>query len=240
MSVFVISDLHLSTNADKSMEVFGSRWKNYTQRLQTNWNAVIGDHDTVIVPGDISWGLTLEDAIPDLKFLNQLNGQKIICKGNHDFWWQTLTKIQKMFSDSDIRSINIMYNNAHVVENLIVCGTRGWYNGDSKTPAINNVDNQKILNREIIRLKLALDSAKKLQEQNKLPIVVFFHFPPVWCDLVCRSIIDVLHEYEITRCYFGHIHGLVEHARDFVFENIHFSLISSDHINFTPVPVTIN
>ena len=240
MSVFVISDLHLSTNADKSMEVFGPRWQNYTQRLQANWNAVVDKNDTVIVPGDISWGLTLEDAVSDLMFLNGLNGNKIIGKGNHDFWWQTLTKIQKMFSQNQIETIRIMHNNAYIVENMIVCGTRGWYNGDSKSHATNNVDNQKIINREVIRLRLALTGAKQLQEQSSLPIIVFLHFPPVWCDLVCREIVDVLHEFEISKCYFGHIHGLVEHNRNFTFEGIRFSLISSDHINFTPVPVFLN
>ena len=128
MSVYVIADLHLSTNADKSMEVFGSRWQNYTQRLKNNWNALVESNDTVIVPGDISWGLTLQDALPDLKFLDDLNGRKIISKGNHDFWWQTLTKINQAFQANQINTIDILYNNAHIVENMIVCGTRGWYN----------------------------------------------------------------------------------------------------------------
>jgi len=241
LSVFVISDLHLSTNADKSMEVFGPRWQNYTQRLKANWNAVVEKNDTVIIPGDISWGLTIEDAMPDLKFLNDLNGKKIIGKGNHDFWWQTLSKIQKIFEQNQINTINILHNNAYVVENVIVCGTRGWYNGDKQIAVNNNVvDNQKIINREAIRLRLTLNSAKQLQEKSNLPVIVFFHFPPAWSGLVCKELIDILHEFKIERCYFGHIHGLVEHPKNFSFEGIQFSLISSDHLNFTPIPIVLN
>ena len=236
MSVYVISDLHLSTNADKSMEVFGPRWQNYTERLERNWRALIEPDDHVIVPGDISWGLSLEDAIPDLQFLDSLPGQKIIGKGNHDFWWQTLTKINKAFDAYGIKSIKILYNNSMVVENMIVCGTRGWYNGD-KSVALNDTDNQKIVNREAIRLRLSLQSAVKLQEENGFPIVVFLHFPPVWGGFICREIMDVLHEFEIKRCFFGHIHGNYEAARDFSFEDMSFTLVSSDYLGFTPIPV---
>lgn len=236
MSLYVISDLHLSTNADKSMEVFGPRWQNYTQRLERNWRALIEPEDHVVIPGDISWGLTLEDAIPDLKFLDSLPGQKIIGKGNHDFWWQTLSKINKAFEQNDINSIKILYNNSMVVENIIVCGTRGWYNGD-KSVALNDTDNQKIVNREAIRLRLSLQSAEKLQEETGYPVVVFMHFPPAWGEFVCREIMDVLHEFDVKRCFFGHIHGNCDVARDFVFENVTFTLVSSDHLAFTPIPV---
>ena len=237
MSAYVISDLHLSTNADKSMEVFGPRWLNYTERLKKNWNAVVEENDTVIIPGDISWGLTLEDAIPDLIFLEQLNGKKIIGKGNHDFWWQTLSKIKKTFELHKIESIEILYNNAFVVENFIACGTRGWYNGDKQIITTNPVDNQKIINRETIRLQIALQQAKKLHTETELPIVVFLHFPPAWCDQICNEILNVLHEFEIKKCYFGHIHGATDAPKNFAYDGIDFSLISSDHVNFTPVPI---
>lgn len=237
MSAYVISDLHLSTNADKSMEVFGPRWLNYTERLKKNWNAVVEENDTVIIPGDISWGLTLEDAIPDLLFLEQLNGKKIIGKGNHDFWWQTLSKIKNTFELHKIESIEILYNNAFVVENFIACGTRGWYNGDKQIITTNPVDNQKIINRETIRLQLALQQAKMLLQKTGLPIIVFLHFPPVWCDQICNEILNVLHEFEIKKCYFGHIHGATDAPKNFTHDGIDFSLISSDHVNFTPIPI---
>lgn len=237
MSVYVISDLHLSNgNADKSMEVFGPRWKDYTRRIENNWRALITPEDHIVVPGDISWGLTLEDAIPDLKFLDSLPGHKIIGKGNHDFWWQTLAKINRTFESNGITTIDILYNNSMVADNMIVCGTRGWYNGD-RSVALNDTDNQKIVNREVIRLRLSLQSAVRLQQQNGLPVVVFMHFPPAFGEFVCREIMDLLHEFDVERCFFGHIHGNIDAPGNFSFENVRFTLVSSDHLGFTPIPV---
>lgn len=237
MSVYVISDLHLSTSADKSMEIFGPRWQNYMERLRRNWNLLVEDADTVVIPGDISWGLTLDDAIPDLKFIDSLKGHKIIGKGNHDFWWQTRAKLTKAFTDNEISSISILHNNSFAVENIIVCGTRGWYNGDRQPVAVNDTDNQKIINREVIRLRLALDDAALKKASTGLPIIVFLHFPPVWGDFICREILDVIHEYGIKQCYFGHIHGTYDCPRSFIFEDVSFTLVSSDFLEFTPLPV---
>lgn len=237
MSVFVISDLHLSTNADKSMEVFGQRWQNYTERLRQNWNAVVESGDTVIVPGDISWGLTLSDAIPDLLFLNSLNGRKIIGKGNHDFWWQTASKIKTAFEENHIETIDILYNNSYVAENFIICGTRGWYSGDKQVDTANDTNNLKIVRREAIRLRLGLESAMKKKIETQLPVIVFFHFPPLWNGFICRELLNVLHDYDIKNCYFGHIHGFTCLEKHFKFEDVSFTLVSSDHLGFTPIPV---
>lgn len=241
MSVFVISDLHLSSTADKSMEVFGARWQNYSSRLQNNWNRVVGNNDFVIVPGDISWGMTLEEALPDLLFLNSLKGRKIIGKGNHDFWWPTVSKINSFFSGHQIDSIDILHNNAHSLGDMIVAGTRGWYNEPSRQTSQGSPDYDKIVAREAARLKISLDAAWKLREGSPidLPLVVFLHFPPVWSGFVCREIVDILHKYEVKTCYFGHIHGSYTAQRSFVFENVTFELISSDFIDFTPRPVII-
>ena len=197
MSAYVISDLHLSINADKSMEVFGPRWLNYTDRLAKNWNAVVEENDTVIVPGDISWGLTLEDAIPDLLFLEKLNGKKIIGKGNHDFWWQTLSKIKKTFDLHQIKSIEVLYNNAFVVENFIACGTRGWYNDEDARNAPDNADFLKLTNRESLRLRASLTEAARLKKEHPdKEIVVFMHFPPYWNGKASDSLIEILKELE--------------------------------------------
>ena len=240
MSIFVISDLHLSTNTDKSMEVFGTRWQNYCQRLKKNWNKVVSPSDTVIVPGDISWALTLEEAIPDLMFLDSLNGTKIIGKGNHDFWWSTLTKIDTVFKINHIDTIKILHNNAYVVENIIVCGTRGWYTDSHQQNAINTPDYAKIMNRELIRLKISLDEAVKLKGTSDSQIVVFFHFPPVWNDFVSQEFLDVLSEYNISNCFFGHIHGNYSINRCFMYKNVNFQLVSSDFLDFTPIPIIID
>ena len=236
MSLFVISDLHLDvlTN-EKSMEVFGDKWKNYTQRLKNNWNAVVSENDTVIVPGDISWALTLEASIHDLKWINELPGRKILMKGNHDFWWSTAKKMKTFFEENSLDTLEILYNGATEVENYILAGSRGWFVDKSTQPqSVVNADYDKVLNREKIRLKMSLDEAKRLQESSNKEILVFFHFPPVWNDFVCDEIISILKEYEISRVYFGHIHGSYNVSSLFEYEGIQFKMISADFIDFLP------
>ena len=236
MSLFVISDLHLDvlTN-EKSMEVFGDKWKNYTQRLKKNWNAVVCENDTVIVPGDISWALTLEASIHDLKWINELPGRKILMKGNHDFWWSTAKKMKAFFAENSLDTLEILYNGAIEVENYILAGSRGWFVDKSTQPqSVVNADYDKVLNREKIRLKMSLDEAKKLQEISHKEILVFFHFPPVWNDFVCEEIVSILKEYKISRAYFGHIHGSYNVSSLFEYEGIEFKMISADFIDFLP------
>lgn len=238
MSLFVMADLHLSSDGTKSMEIFGARWKDYMNKIRRNWTAVVTEADTVIVPGDISWGLKLEDAVQDLQFLDSLPGQKLIGKGNHDFWWSTATKMQAMMEQNAIRSIRMLYNNAYRLEDCIVCGTRGWFVEENQQHTVGSADYEKIVNREVIRLRLSLDAALALRgEDRELPILVFLHFPPVWNEFVCREIVDTLHEYGIRDCYFGHIHGAYHMPRCFTFEEIDFTLTAADALNFSPMPV---
>ena len=236
MSVFVISDLHLDvlTN-EKSMEVFGDRWKNYTQRLKNNWTAVVDESDTVIIPGDISWSLTLEESIYDLKWINDLPGKKILMKGNHDFWWSTAKKMRRFFEENGLDTLDILYNGAVEVENYILAGSRGWFVDKSTQPQGSvNADYDKVINREKIRLKMSLDEAKRLQEKTDKEILVFFHFPPVWSDFRCEEILSLLHSYGIRRCYFGHIHGCYTSPGVFVQDGIEFRMISADFLDFIP------
>ncbi len=243
MSVFTLADLHLSTDSktDKSMEVFGARWQDYMTKIEKNWNAVVSDSDVVVVPGDISWATRLEDAESDLRFLNSLNGKKLIGKGNHDFWWTTATKMNAFFEQKGFSTISILYNNAYIVEDRIICGTRGWFPDESKQITVGEVDHAKIVNREVTRLNLSLDAAKKLQSEFEiengkiLPITVFLHFPPIWGDFIMREFIDIFHEYGIKECYFGHIHSAYSQVGKFDFEGIKFTLVSSDFLNFHPI-----
>ena len=239
MSLFVMADLHLSSDGSKSMEVFGARWKDYIQKIKKNWTAVVTDEDTVIVPGDISWGLKLEDAREDLLFLDSLPGTKLIGKGNHDFWWSTAAKMKAMMEANNITTLHPLYNNAYLLEDCIVCGTRGWFVEESQQHTVGNADYLRIVNREVIRLRLGLDAARKLREESgkDLPILVFLHFPPVWNGFVCREIVDVLHEYQITSCYFGHIHGAYYAPRTSVFEGIEMTLTAADALHFSPMPI---
>ena len=240
MSVFAIADLHLSADGSKSMEVFGHRWAGYREKLEQNWRALVKNGDTVVLPGDLSWALKLEESTDDLRFLDSLPGKKFIGKGNHDFWWSTATKMQELFAREKITSISLLYNNAHRVEDMILCGSRGWFLDEGQQNTVGDVEYEKILNRELIRLGMSLDAAKKLQtETPELPLVAFLHFPPVFGGFLCRQIVDLLHKYEVKTCYFGHIHGLYTIPKTTVFEGISFTLISADFLKFTPELVKV-
>ena len=239
MSLFVIADLHLSSDGSKSMEVFGPRWKDYQTKIEKNWRAVVNPEDTVIMPGDISWSLKLEDTLEDFRFLDSLPGTKLIGKGNHDFWWATLSKMNAFFEQNKLETLKILYNNAYRLEDCIVCGTRGWFVEENQQHTVGEVDYERIVNREVVRLRLSLEEAKKLQLQNEppLPILVFLHFPPIWNGFECREIIELLKEYGIHSCYFGHIHGAYYAKRTQEFEGIDLTLCAADYLNFAPMPV---
>ena len=236
MSVFAIADLHLDTVTNqKSMEVFGNRWQGYIEKIKNNWNRLVTDEDTVIIAGDISWALTLEESLSDLKWIDTLNGTKIIMKGNHDFWWSTFSKMNRFFDENQITSLKILYNNAIEVENYIIAGSRGWFADKSiQTTTSITAEHEKIINREVIRLKLSLEEAKKLQEITNKEIIVFFHFPPFWREFECLEILNVLKEYGITRSYFGHIHGCYTQSSTVKWQDIEFKMISADFIDFIP------
>ena len=241
MSLFVMADLHLSSDGSKSMEVFGPKWTDYQKKIEKNWRAVITPEDTVIVPGDISWALKLEDSESDFRFLESLPGKKLIGKGNHDFWWSTQAKMNAFFEKNNIQSIQILYNNAYRLDDCIVCGTRGWFLEEGQQNTVGDADFSKIVNREVIRLRLSLTSAQKLQDPlNPLPILVFLHFPPVWNGFVCREIVDTLKEFDVDTCYYGHIHGAYYAKRTQTFEGIDFVLCAADYLNFSPMPVCLD
>lgn len=236
MALFVIADLHLDIKTnEKSMEVFGQRWLGYVEKIRKNWIRVVGENDTVIIPGDISWGLSLDDAIEDLKFIDSLPGRKIIMKGNHDFWWSTVSKLEKAFKENNITTFEILNNNAIEVENYILAGSRGWFTDKTmQNVTQGEVNYDKIINREIIRLRLSLEEAKKLKAESDKEILVFFHFPPIWSEFRCDGIIDLLKEYDIRRCFFGHIHGNYSTNGIVLCDNIRFQMISADFLEFLP------
>ena len=241
MAIYVMGDLHLSTNSvtNKSMEKFGKRWLGYTDKLRRNWEAVVTSEDTVVIPGDISWAMKLEEALSDFQFIESLPGTKLIGKGNHDFWWNTASKMNVFFQENCIQSVRILNNNAYLVENQVLCGTRGWFLDEKQQVTVGSVDYEKIINREVIRLQLSLDNAVQLQREHELatgirsPISVFLHFPPVWLDFICRPFVETLHDYGNPTCYFGHIHGMYNVPKEFEFEGISMHLVSSDAMDFT-------
>ncbi len=239
MALFTIADLHLSSTGDHPMDVFGSRWQGYTEKICKNWRAVVTDADTVVLPGDISWAMNLAEAREDFALLDSLPGKKLLGKGNHDFWWETATKLGRFFEENEFSTLFLLYNNAYVIEDLIICGTRGWFLEEEKQQTVGEVDFAKIRNREVSRLKLSLDAAMALKtgEHEDKEIVAFLHFPPVWNGEVCREIVDLLHAYGVRRCFCGHIHGIYNVPRTECFEQIEITLISSDFLQFIPYRV---
>ena len=239
MSIFVIADLHLSCASDHPMDIFGSRWKGYTERLCKNWRAVVGEQDSVIIPGDVSWAMMLSEAKADFQLLEALPGTKYLGKGNHDFWWETAAKMTRFFNENDLNSLRLLYNNAYVIENYIVCGTRGWFLEEGQQQTVGEVDYAKIVNREVMRLKLSLDAATALRqgEHKDKEILVFLHFPPVWNGFECREILDLLKEYGIRRCYHGHIHGVYTTPAVRQVGELSLHMISSDFLDFCPLVI---
>ena len=167
MSIYSIADLHLSTSVAKPMDIFGYRWQGYTEKIKKRWCALVGEDDTVVVPGDISWAMSLGDALSDFRFIDDLPGKKILGKGNHDFWWTTVTKMRSYLSENGIGSIDFLYNNAFLVEDYVICGSRGWYVEERLQNTSDEVDYKKIVLREAARLEISLTEAARLSEKAR-------------------------------------------------------------------------
>ncbi len=227
MSLYVIGDLHLSLSVNKSMDVF-SGWENYVDRILSGWNNTVKRDDTVVLAGDSSWGMNLNEAKADFEFINNLPGRKIILKGNHDYWWTTVNKMERFFFVNGFSTLNILHNNHYAYCDYAVCGTRGWINENGETA------DKKVLLREAGRLDASIVSAKKAG----LEPIVFLHYPPVFSSDCNYDILEVLDRHEIKRCYYGHIHGKsCYNAVNGMRDRIDYKLISSDYLQFTPEKV---
>lgn len=222
MSLFAIADTHLSFGTNKPMDTF-TGWENYTEKLQKNWNNLVKDEDTVVIAGDISWAMNFNELYNDFDFINKLNGKKIIIKGNHDYWWNTLTKMNKFIEENKFDTISILHNNAFDFDGFSVCGSRGWL-FDSE-----DLQDEKVLNREVMRVKTSIDSAKNDEK------IVFLHYPPITTNEKCEEILSLLKNSGIKKCYYGHLHGVAaKFAIDDNIDGIDFKLISADRLRFTP------
>jgi len=226
-SLYAIADLHLHFGVDKPMSIFQG-WENHAERLRENWNKTVGEQDAVVVAGDISWGASLEAALPDFAFIDALNGKKIILKGNHDYWWTSLTKMNTFLLINDMNSISLLHNNAFSAGGVSICGTRGWFNEPDQA------HNEKLQKREEMRLEASVKQAIELGGE----ICAFLHYPPIYGDFENYALIDVLQRYGVKRCFYGHLHGAAhKNALLGVRYGIEFSLISADFVGFTPQKV---
>ena len=222
MSLFAIADTHLSLGTNKPMDSFPG-WNDYVARLGNDWNSIVKEEDTVVIAGDISWAMNFDELYEDFSFLNDLNGKKIIVKGNHDYWWNTLSKMNKFIAENNFDSINILQNNSYDVDGISVCGSRGWMFESSEE------HDEKILSREVGRIKMSLDSAVN---ENR---ILFLHYPPITTNSSCDEILDTLKEYGIKKCFYGHLHGMAtKYAFEGEYDGIDFKLISADRLSFVP------
>jgi predicted phosphohydrolase len=241
MAVFAIADTHLSLSVDKSMELFMGRWSGYVEKMEKNWNENVGHSDSVVIAGDISWGTDFCECEKDFAFINHnLNGTKYIIKGNHDYWWSTMTKMNSWLAERGFARIKIVHNNAYLCEELIICGTRGWFVGGEGEDGVSEEEmfNRKILNRELGRLELSLGAAKKIKENAPhCEIVAFLHYPPVYGEYLCAEILEVLERHNIRRCYFGHIHSVNAAKIKKACKNINFEIVSADYLKFAPLKI---
>ncbi len=230
MSIYAISDLHLSFNTNKPMNIFGDNWDNHEEKIRENWLEKVKEEDTILLPGDFSWGMTFEGAKPDFEYINKLPGKKIMLKGNHDYWWGTLNKINEFLKTNNFKNINILYNNSYLVENRIICGTRGW------TIMDNDEENEKIYKRELLRLEMSLnDGINKYGEDRD--IIVCMHYPPTNENLMEKSeFIQIMKKYNVKNCIYGHLHG--ESQKEAIEGNvsgIQMKLVSCDYTDFKPI-----
>ena len=225
MALYTIGDLHLSLGTDKPMDIFGEKWKNHAEKLKNNF-ASLTEEDVTVLCGDLSWGMSLEESLKDFLFVNDLPGKKIILKGNHDYWWNTVSKTKSFFEANGIDSIEILHNNCYFYNDYAICGTRGWFYEEEK--GIEH--DKKIMRREIMRLETSLKAAG---DKKKL---VFLHYPPIYQHYRCEEILELLKKYEVRLCCYGHIHGK---GCAYSFNNWHrgteFKLVSADYIDFCPI-----
>ena len=229
MSLFVIADLHLcQSNPEKTMSIFKG-WENYQELIRKNWLDIVKLDDTVVIAGDVSWGMSLKESARDFHFIERLTGHKIIIKGNHDYWWSTKKKMDDFLIAEGCRSIEILHNNHFRYENYGICGTRGWVSIKGETT------DEKVLNREVQRLETSIKSALA---ENLQPIV-FMHYPPIFATNFNYDILDVLYRYNIKDCYYGHIHGRSAHELCIknTYDGINFHLIAGDYLQFIPEKV---
>jgi predicted phosphohydrolase len=230
VAIYAISDLHLALSVDKPMDVFGTRWVNYMDRLEENWRTAVREDDYVLVPGDISWATYLNQAYEDFRFIDGLPGKKIISKGNHDYWWTTKSKLDKFISESGFSTIKFMHNNSYNIEDTAVCGTRGW---NMPGEADFSSEDAKIYQRELQRLELSLKAAK-VPDGGR--IISAMHFPVFNSKGVFSGFLDIMQKYNVQLCIYGHLHGEAhKHAVEGLVKGIEFRLVAADHIGFKPV-----
>ena len=228
MRVFAIGDLHLSLARPKPMDIFGPHWSGHWLRIRENWaKAGISDEDVVLIPGDISWAMTISEAEVDLSSIGELPGKKLLLRGNHDYWWGSLSKVRSILSQNTFA----LQNDAMRFPGLVVCGSRGW--SSPGTPGFTQEDN-KIYQRELIRMELSLNQAKKLQQEGDR-LIAMIHYPPFGEQLQPTGFTELFAKFGVDFVVYGHLHGRsCKSAFEGVQDGVEYVLTSCDHLGFDP------
>ena len=230
MSIYTIGDLHLSFHENKPMSIFGENWKGHEDKIKNDWLKKVKENELVVIPGDFSWATYLKDTYKDFLYLDTLPGKKLILKGNHDYWWTTLTSMRKFLQENNFTTIDFVYNTAYEFEDYIIAGTRGWGQNEE-------AEDKKLLKREIIRLELSLEEAVRLNKKGEKQIIVFLHYPPIISSNLLNNemseFVKVMKKYNVKKCYYGHLHSLsIKDAIEGIYYGIDFKLVSADAIDF--------
>lgn len=226
-TVYAISDLHLPGSTGKTMDVFGPNWLNHDQQIEVNWCKLVSEEDIVLIPGDISWAMKLEEAEADLNRIGSWPGIKVMIRGNHDYWWQGIGKLRQKLPSS----MYAIQNDSVSVHGLTICGTRGW-----KVPGNENFtdEDEKIYLREVKRLELSLSAASQRDQ-----VIVMLHYPPFNEQREPSLFVEIMQKYKVTKCVYGHLHGpKVQEAVTGTFDGIEYYLVSCDQVEFTPLLIT--
>ena len=227
MALYAVGDFHLSLSGAKPMDIFGDKWTDHTGKIKESFSA-LNDDDVSVLCGDRRWGMSLDEAEDDFRFINSLPGRKIILKGNHDYWWTTVSKMNAFFRRNGFDSISILNNNSFTYGNKAICGTRGWFFEEET----GSTHDRKMILREAGRLRRSLDSAG---DADKL---VFLHYPPLFQSYICREITDMLKEYDVRLCCYGHIHGASCRAAFNGWSgSTEYRLVSADWLGFKPLKI---
>ena len=229
MALYAIGDLHLCLGAPKPMDVFGGAWVGYMDKLKEGL-ATIQPEDTLVLLGDLSWALDLQQSKDDFAWINNIPGKKIILKGNHDYWWSTAAKFKKFCDENGFEDLCILNNNFYQYQDWAICGTRGWFYEEERS----GEHDEKVFKRELLRLEASLKAA------GDLPKMVFLHYPPKYKGYECTEILELLKRYEVRRCFYGHLHGASHGlAMEGVWDGVEYRLVAADKLGFKPYLVCL-
>lgn len=226
MGIFAIADLHLSFASNKPMDIFGLNWTDHAGQIRENWLRHIKEEDLVLIPGDISWALHLDEAAMDLKWLSELPGIKVILRGNHDYWWVTLRKMTMAYPE-----LHFLQNNAFTYGDYVISGTRGWLCPWDQ--GFNEEQDRKIYQRELIRLRLSLEEAKRTAKK----IIALIHYPPCSAKQETSGFTELFEEYAVEMVLYGHIHNQFDSIFEGVRNGVEYRLVSSDYLKFNPAGI---